>query len=144
MEQKRALALEGDCVAKITVLLADDSEDIRTEVRAELDSEFNIVGTAENGEEAIDAVTCLDPDVIVIDIGMPVLNGIMASSRIREGNPRIKIVFMSIHEQPEYISAAFGAGASGYVTKRRLATDLAPAIRQVIQGHTFLSPSLHK
>jgi two-component system nitrate/nitrite response regulator NarL len=75
---------------------------------------------------------------------MPILNGIQASLCLRESHPRTKILFLSIHEQSEYISAAFSAGASGYVTKRRLARDLALAIREVIQGHTFLSPSLRK
>jgi DNA-binding NarL/FixJ family response regulator len=131
-------------VARIRVLLADDSEANLAELREELSNEFDIVGTAGNGEEAVRAVLQLDPDVLVIDIAMPVLNGIQASSRIREIHPRTKILFLTINEQPEYISAAFSAGASGYVTKRRLANDLAMAIREVVLGNTFLSPSLGK
>jgi DNA-binding NarL/FixJ family response regulator len=131
-------------VARIRVLLADDSEANLAELREELSNEFDIVGTAGNGEEAVRAVLHLDPDVLVIDIAMPVLNGIQASSRIREIHPRTKILFLTINEQPEYISAAFSAGASGYVTKRRLASDLAIAIREVFLGNTFLSPSLEK
>jgi DNA-binding NarL/FixJ family response regulator len=135
---------EGTFVATIRVLLADDSEDVLADLREELSKEFDIVGTAGNGEEAVRAVLQLDPDVLVIDIAMPVLNGIQASSRIRKAHPRTKILFLTINEQAEYISAAFSAGASGYVTKRRLASDLAMAIREVSLGNTFLSPSLGK
>jgi DNA-binding NarL/FixJ family response regulator len=131
-------------VATIRVLLADDSEDILADLREELSKEFEIIGTAGNGEEAVQAVLHLDPDVLVIDIAMPVLNGIQASSRIRKIHPRTKILFLTINEQAEYISAAFSAGASGYVTKRRLASDLAQGIREVFLGNTFLSPSLGK
>ena len=135
---------EGTLVATIKVLLADDNEAVLAELREELSKEFDIVGTAANGEEAVRAVLQLDPDVLVIDIAMPVLNGIQASSRIRKIHPRTRVLFLTINEQPEYISAAFSAGASGYVTKRRLASDLAVAIREVFLGDTFLSPSLGK
>lgn len=133
---------EGTLVATIRVLLADDSEAVLAELRGELGKEFDIVGTAANGEEAVQEVFRLDPDVLVLDIAMPLLNGIQASLRIRKSHPRTQILFLSIHEQAEYISAAFSAGASGYVTKRHLASDLARAIREVFQGHRFLSPSL--
>jgi DNA-binding NarL/FixJ family response regulator len=129
-------------VAAIRILLADDSEAVLAEVRAELDKEFEIVGAVANGRDAVEGVLRLDPDVLVLDITMPLMNGIQASSRLRESHPRTKILFLSIHEQSEYISAALSAGASGYVTKRRLASDLALAIREVIQGRSFLSPSL--
>jgi two-component system nitrate/nitrite response regulator NarL len=114
------------------------------DLREELGKEFDIVGTAGNGEEAVRAVLQLDPDVLVIDITMPILNGIQASSRIQKIHPRTKILFLTINEQAEYISAAFSAGASGYVTKRRLASELAMAIREVFLGNTFLSASLRK
>lgn len=135
---------EGTFVTTIKVLLADDSETVLAELCRELCHEFDIVGTAENGEEAIKETLRLDPDVLVLDIAMPVLNGIQASLRLRKSQPRTKILFLSINEQPEYVSAAFSAGASGYVTKRRLSSDLARAIREVFQGHTFLSPSLQR
>jgi DNA-binding NarL/FixJ family response regulator len=131
-------------VSKIRVLLADDNETVLAELRRELANEFDIVGAVENGQEAIEAVVRLDPDVLVLDITMPILNGIQASACIRKSSPRTKILFLTIHEQAEYISAAFAAGACGYVTKRRLASDLARAIREVFQGDTFLSQSLTK
>jgi DNA-binding NarL/FixJ family response regulator len=131
-------------VAQIRVLLADDHGDMLTDLIDELDEEFAIAGTAENGEETIRAVLRSDPDVLVLDIAMPVLNGIQVASRLREIHPRTKILFLSIHEQAEYVSAAFSAGARGYVTKRRVVADLACAIREVFDGRTFLSPSLQR
>ncbi len=130
-------------MALVRVLLADDHGDFLRKVRGELSTEFEIVDTAANGEEAIDAVRRLDPDVLVIDISMPILDGLQAAARLRDGHCRTKVVFLTIHEQSDFVSAAFAAGASGYVSKRHLGSDLVPAIREVLQGHTFISPTLH-
>jgi DNA-binding NarL/FixJ family response regulator len=131
-------------VATIRVLLVDDNGEMLTDLRDELSAEFEIAGTADSGEEAIREVVRLDPDVIVLDITMPVMNGLQVASSLRDMHRRTKILFLTIHEEPEYISAAFSVGACGYVTKRRLASDLALAIREVSVGRNFLSPSLHK
>jgi DNA-binding NarL/FixJ family response regulator len=131
-------------VPRITVLLADDSRAVLTDLQEELSKEFSIAGMVENGEEAIRDVYRLDPDILVLDISMPGLNGIQVASHLRDARARTKVLFLSIHEQSEYISAAFSAGACGYVTKRHLATDLPRAIREVFAGQTFLSPSLRK
>lgn len=131
-------------MATIRVLLVDDNGEMLTDLRDELSAEFEIAGTADNGEEAIREVLRLDPDVIVLDVTMPVMNGLQVASSLRGMQRRTKILFLTIHEEPEYISAAFSVGACGYVTKRRLASDLALAIREVSVGRNFLSPSLHK
>lgn len=131
-------------MATIRVLLVDDNGEMLTDLRDELGAEFEIAGTADNGEEAIREVLLLDPDVIVLDITMPVMNGLQVASSLRDMHRRTKILFLTIHEEPEYISAAFSVGACGYVTKRRLASDLVLAIREVSAGRNFLSPSLHK
>jgi DNA-binding NarL/FixJ family response regulator len=136
--------LEGSTVARISVLLVDDNGAMLTDLRDELSHEFKIAGTVANGGEAVRAVLRLDPDVLVLDITMPVMNGLEIASRLRDIHHRTKVVFLTIHEEPEYVSAAFSAGAFGYVTKRRLASDLAPAIREAFDGRTFLSPSLQK
>ena len=128
----------------IRVLLVDDNEQMLADLSAELSDEFEIAGTAENGEEAVREVLRLDPDVLVLDLNMPGMNGIQVASLIREKHPRTKILFLTIHEQPEYISAAFSVGACGYVTKRRLASDLRLGIREAYDGREFLSPSLQK
>ena len=140
----RLRAPRGTIVATIRVLLVDDNSEVLTDLQDELGTEFEIAGTAENGEEAVRAVLRLDPDVVVLDITMPVMNGLQVAKFLRDKHPRTKILFFTIHEEPEYISAAFSAGACGYVTKRRLTSDLAQAIREVFVGRSFLSPSLQK
>jgi len=130
-------------MAVLRVLFADDNEELLAEIRQEFDSEFEIVATVTNGRDAVEAVQRLDPDVVVLDMTMPIMDGIQTSSRIRGRNARAKILILTIQENDEYVSAAFSAGVSGYVTKRRLLNDLAHGIREVAEGRTFLSPSLH-
>ena len=127
----------------IRVFLADDNRDILTDLREELADEFEIVGSAENGKDVLRAVLELEPDVLVLDIAMPFLNGLEVARYLQGGNTQTRIIFLTIHEEPEYISAAFDIGAQGYVTKRRLASDLKMAIREVFAGRKFLSSSLH-
>jgi DNA-binding NarL/FixJ family response regulator len=131
-------------VTIVRVFLVDDNSAMLADLRDELSKEFYIAGIAENGEEAIREVLRLDPDVLVLDITMPGLNGLQVASRLHKLHPRTKILFLTIHEQAEYIEAAFSAGACGYVTKRRLASDLSRAIHEILSGRTFLSPSLHQ
>jgi len=131
-------------VAIIRVLIVDDNGEMLTDLRDELSAEFEIAGTAENGDQAVREIFRLDPDIVVLDITMPVMNGLQVASLLREKRPGTKILFLTIHEEPEYISAAFSAGACGYVTKRRLASDLRVAIREVYDGRNFLSPSLQE
>ena len=131
-------------VPPIRILLADDNDEILAEVRELLEKDFEIIGTVTNGQDAVEAVRLFNPDVLVMDIAMPVLDGIAASERICKIDGRPKILFLTIQESAEYVTAAFAAGASGYVTKRRLLNDLAHAIREVTEGRTFLSPSLHR
>jgi DNA-binding NarL/FixJ family response regulator len=126
-------------VDKIRVVLADDSPDVIAKIRGTLGDEFEIIVVAENGHQAVRAVLELDPDVVVTDISMPVLNGLQAARHIQKANSRAKIVFLTIHEDEDFVAAAFSAGASGYVTKRRLSTDLVFAIQQALKGHSFVS-----
>jgi len=131
-------------VATIRVFLVDDNGAILSDLQDELGDKFEIAGTAQNGEEALQAIQRLNPDVLVLDITMPGLNGLQVAARVHGNHPRMRILFLTIHEEPEYVSAAFNAGALGYVSKRRLASDLAPAIREVFEGRTYLSPTLHR
>jgi len=142
MDQLRPVSAVA-VMTTITVVLADDNACVLTELREELGKEFRIVGTATNGEEAIREVISHDPDVIVLDITMPLLTGLQVASRLREIHARTKAVFLTIHEEPEYVSAALATGALGYVTKRRLSNDLPRAIREVFDGRMFLSPTLN-
>jgi DNA-binding NarL/FixJ family response regulator len=126
------------------ILLADDNDEVLGEVRECLGEEVDIIGTVSNGQDAVQAVLRFNPDVVVLDLSMPIMDGIQAALRLRGGNVRTKILFLTIQESEEYVSAAFAVGASGYVTKRRLLSDLAHAIREVAEGRTFLSPTLRR
>jgi DNA-binding NarL/FixJ family response regulator len=128
-------------VGKIRVVLADDHQLVIANVRRALDASFEVVETVENGQQAIDAVRLLSPDILVIDISMPVLNGLEAARLLQAQNCRTKIVFLTVHEDRDFVEAAFSAGASAYVTKPRLRTDLVAAIREALRGGTFVSDS---
>ena len=135
-------ATEGIAVDKIRVVLADDHREVIAKIRGVLGDQFEVVEAAENGSQAVIAVLALNPDVFVTDISMPVLNGLQAARRIQKTNSRVKIIFLTIHEDRDFIAAAFSAGATGYVTKRRLSTDLVVAIQEALKGHTFVSDSI--
>ena len=136
------LATEGIAVDKIRVVLADDHREVIAKIRGVLGDEFDVVDAVVNGIQAVTAVLALDPDVFVTDISMPLLNGLQAARRIQSANPRVKIIFVTIHEDRDFIAAAFSAGATGYVTKRRLSTDLVFAIREALKGNAFVSNSM--
>jgi len=128
-------------MARIRVVLADDHHAVLTEVRQELGEEFEVVAAVGDGGQAVEAVRRLDPDVLILDISMPVLNGLQVASRLKADNCRTKIVFLTIHEDPDFFKAALVTGAAGYVTKSRLC-DLVPAIREALLGRTFVSQSV--
>jgi DNA-binding NarL/FixJ family response regulator len=129
-------------VCKVRVLLADDHQEVIASVCSTLGEEFEVVGAVENGNQAVSAVLKLDPDVLVTDISMPLLDGLQAATRIQKVNQHTKIIFLTIHEDPDFLAAAFKAGASGYVTKPRLSLDLILAIYEVLKGRTFVSKSI--
>jgi DNA-binding NarL/FixJ family response regulator len=111
-------------------------------VRQILAEEFDAVAAVEGGEQAVDAIFKLNPDVLVIDISMPILNGLQAAKQLQTAHCRSKIIFITVHEGPEFVDAAFSAGAYGYVTKSHLSTDLVPAIHKAMLEQTFVSESL--
>ena len=127
---------------KIRVVLADDHREVIAKIRGILGDEFEVIEAAENGRQAVTAVLALDPDVFVTDISMPILNGLQAARSIQKTNSRVKIIFLTIHEDRDFIAAAFSAGATGYVTKRRLSTDLVVAIQEALKGRAFVSNSI--
>ena len=136
------LAAEGIDVDRIRVVLADDHREVIAKIRGVLGDEFEIIEAAENGRQAVTAVLALDPDIFVTDISMPVLNGLQAARSIQKTNSRVKIIFLTIHEDRDFTAAAFSAGATGYVTKRRLSTDLVLAIQEALKGRAFVSNSI--
>jgi len=128
-------------MGKIRVLLADDNDAVVERVRAILGADFEIVGAVCNGLEAVAETQRLDPDVLVIDISMPILDGLESTRRLRVTNRRTKVVFLTVHRDQDFITAAFSAGASAYVTKSDVTTDLMPAIHDAFEGRTYVSQS---
>jgi CheY-like chemotaxis protein len=133
-----------DFMEKIRVVLADDHRAVVARARQALGDEFEIVDIVEDGNQAVDAVRLLDPDILVIDISMPVLDGLQAAKQLQRPKSRTKVIFLTIHEDHDFVMAALSDGASGYVTKARLSTDLVPAIRAALLGRTFVSQMLSK
>jgi DNA-binding NarL/FixJ family response regulator len=124
------------------VLLADDHRAVCQSVAVLLASDFEVVGAVANGRELLAEAKRLQPDVVVLDISMPVLNGIEAAKQLRATNSTAKVVFLTIHDGPEFVCAGLTAGALGYVVKSHLTTDLIPAIHEILAGHQFVSPAL--
>jgi len=137
-----SLTGKGISVDKIRVVLADDHREMIATVRRTLGEEFDVVEIAENGNLALNAVLTLRPDVFVTDISMPVLDGLQVARRIQNSTIRTKIIFLSIHEDRDFLVAALAAGGVGYVIKSRLSTDLVLAIHEALKGNIFVSESM--
>ncbi|MCS7026577.1 MAG: response regulator transcription factor [Bryobacteraceae bacterium] len=127
---------------KASILLADDHQIVLDGLCSLLEPEFHLLGTATNGRELIEQARALDPDVIVADISMPLLNGIEAVRKLREEGVRARVVFLTMHPDATYVSRALEAGASGYVLKHSASDELVVAIREALAGRTYLSPAL--
>ena len=130
----------------ITVLLAEDHVVVRQGLRIliEADSDINVVGEAITGREAVLMTRQLRPDVVVMDIAMPLLNGIQATQQILSESPKTKILILSAHADPEYVDQLMALGVLGYLTKQTSAEIVARAVREVYSGGTFFSPSVAK
>jgi DNA-binding NarL/FixJ family response regulator len=127
---------------RLRVLLADDHKPILERVKGLLDSDFEVVGAVDNGQALVAMARELSPNVAVVDIEMPVLDGLEALRQLRQLDSQMKVVFLTVHEDPDLVSMCFQAGALGYVIKSRLASDLIPAIRSASANRTFVSPTL--
>jgi DNA-binding NarL/FixJ family response regulator len=127
---------------RLTVLLADDHEEFLRVVAQHLEPHFHVIQTAGNGQAMLDEAARLEPDVVVLDISMHGLNGIEAAKRLRARGSRAKIVFLTVHADQDYVRAALGAGAAGYVLKSELASDLLPCLRQAEVASPFVSAAI--
>jgi len=128
--------------SKLRVLLADDHPNLLQLVRNSLEPILEVVGEVPDGKSLLEAEAKLHPDLIVTDISMPILNGIEAVEKLKESGCRAKVVFLTVHSDHEFVRACFEAGATGYVLKPRIATDLLIATQAALVGHSFISPSL--
>lgn len=127
---------------KHRVLLADDNTAILNRVATILTPEFDVVGRVTDGQALVETALQLHPDVVVVDIAMPALNGLQAAERLVRTLSVIRIVFMTAHTDPEFVNAAFRAGGLGFVAKTRLALDLIPAVRTALARQQFISPGI--
>jgi DNA-binding NarL/FixJ family response regulator len=129
-------------LGRLSVLLADDHQDFLALVARHLEPHFDVLRTVGDGQAMLDEALRLEPDVVVLDISMPVLNGIEAAKKLRALGCRAKIVFLTVNEDQDYVRAALGIGAVGYVLKSELASDLLPCLRHAQPASPFVSPAI--
>ena len=124
---------------QISVLLADDYKPILDTATRLLAHEFDVVGTAHDGQAALEMAEFLEPDVLVTDISMPRMSGIEVVRQLARANSTVKVVLLTVHENSDYVRESLAAGALGYVVKSRMAADLVDAIKAAHAGRSFVS-----
>ena len=138
----RCLPHEEEPSGRIRVLLADDHPEFLAVATRILETEYEVVKTVSDGQALVDQASVLGPELIVLDITMPGLNGIAAARRLRAAGFTGKMVFLTVHGDPDYVRAALAAGAHGFVIKSGLVLNLLPALREVMAGGSFVSPKV--
>ena len=126
------------------VLLADDHTLVLEGLRKILEPECDVVGSVEDGRSLLAAAEQLKPDIILLDVSMPLLNGVEAARMLRNAVPGAKVIFVTMHADATYVAGAFRAGASGYVLKRCASMELLNAIHQVLSGRAYVTPLIRK
>jgi DNA-binding NarL/FixJ family response regulator len=125
---------------KARILLADDHSLVAAGISKLLEIEFELIGTVGDGRALVAAAKSDPPDVILLDISMPILNGLEAARQIRAALPHVKLIFVTVHSDNAYVMEAFRAGGSGYVLKRSAASELPAAIHEVLNGNFYVTP----
>ena len=128
-------------MARARILLADDHPEMRTIVAQLLEREFEILDSVADGHALLTAAARLKPDVCLLDISMPAMNGIEAAIQLKERGSTAKLIFLTIHEDGDFVQAALRIGASGYVFKRRIRSDLSFAVSEALADRIFISPT---
>jgi len=123
-------------------VVADDHRAVLDQLARVLAGEIELVASVGDGPSAVEATDRLDPDLVILDISMPLGNGIAAARDLQRHGSRSKVIFLSVQEHADYVKAAFSAGACGYVLKACMHSDLLPAIREVLAGRTFISSAI--
>ncbi|HMZ54050.1 MAG TPA: response regulator transcription factor [Nitrospira sp.] len=129
---------------KPRVLLADDHSLVLEGFRRILDDQCELVGMVEDGRALLEVAARVHPDIVILDVSMPLLNGIDAATQLKKTHPSIKVIFVTMHADTDYVRSAFEAGASGYLLKRSAVDELEHAIRAVWAGHTYITPLIAK
>jgi DNA-binding NarL/FixJ family response regulator len=125
---------------KPRVLLADDHTLFLEALQRLLADDCEVIGSVSNGRELLEATTRLRPDVVVVDVSMPLLNGIDAARQLKHAHPDLRIIFLTMNEDPDVAAAAFRVGAAGYLLKRSAASELRTAIREVMNRRAYVTP----
>jgi DNA-binding NarL/FixJ family response regulator len=137
----KSILAESVDFMKLRIAVADDNADFLSEFISVLETEFDVVATATDGKSALEIIRSCSPDVVVLDIEMPGLNGIEVTKELSKTGPRPAVVICSVENDPQTIEAAREAGALGYVFKSRTRKDLAAAVKAVVRGQFFVSPA---
>lgn len=129
---------------KPRVLLADDHTFVLEGFKKLLEEQCDLVGSVEDGRALVEAAIKLQPDLVILDISMPRLNGIEAAKKLKKQLPGVKLIFVTMHADSAYVNEAFKAGASGYLLKRSAATELGQAVQSAMSGHFYVTPLVAK
>ena len=126
------------------ILLADDHNLVAELCKRLLETEYEVVGIATDGRALVRAATELKPDVIIADVGMPILNGLDAAQQVKQKLPTVKIIFLTMNPDPDIAAEAFRRGASAYLVKTSAASEVVASVREVMRGKTYISPTISK
>ena len=129
-------------MSRVRVLIAEDHQEMLENIRRVLEPEFEVVGAVGDGQALIAEAARIEPDVLLVDISMPALNGIEAVTQLRKEGSTATVVFLTVEEDPNWVRAALRAGGLGYVMKMSMAAELQTAIRDACAGRIFVSPGL--
>jgi DNA-binding NarL/FixJ family response regulator len=131
-------------MARTRILLADDHQMLLDALKRILEPRYEVVGTVRDGRTLLEAADRLQPDVVVVDIGMPQLNGLDAARRLKRSIPKAKLVFMTMNEDPDMVGEAFRAGGSAFLLKQAAVFELTDAIDKVLKGGSYVTPQAKK
>lgn len=131
-------------MTKPRVLMADDHSILLAGMRKLIEDQCDVVGMVEDGRALLEAADRLKPDLIILDISMPLLNGLDAARQLKKARPDVKLLFLTMHASPRYATEAFKAGGNGYLLKQSAASELPKAIDAILHGNHYLTPSIAK
>ena len=131
----------SDGEGRLRVVAADNNKPMLDKVVLMLQADFEVVATAADGSAALEMIQLLKPDIAILDISMPNMTGIEVAEELKKSNSDVKVLMLTVHDDPDYVRAALNAGALGYILKSHMAVDLKAAILAVRAGRTFISPS---
>jgi DNA-binding NarL/FixJ family response regulator len=126
------------------IILADDHILLLEAFKALLQDEFDVVGTFGDGRALVDAAPALTPDVILLDVGMPIMNGLSAGQHLKKALPMVKLIYLTMNQDPDLAAEAFRLGASGYLLKNSAASELVYSIREALLGRSYVTPLMTK